>query len=117
MTLPPHGVDPRTVELVEIGPRATAIAGTPFESDRVIYADEHVELGVWEVTPGVFTGAKDGVCELMHFVAGSGTIIDEEGVVTEIGPGVVLFCPDGWRGTWDVRETVRKTYAIAKTTG
>jgi uncharacterized cupin superfamily protein len=51
----------------------------------------------------------------MHFVAGSGTITDGEGVVTAIGPGVVMLCPDGWSGIWDVRETVRKTYAVVKT--
>jgi len=51
----------------------------------------------------------------MHFVAGSGTITDGDGVVTEIRPGVVMLCPDGWSGTWDVRETIRKTYAVVKT--
>jgi uncharacterized cupin superfamily protein len=35
--------------------------------------------------------------------------------VTTITPGVVMLCPDGWSGTWDVRATVRKTYAIVKT--
>ena len=115
MTLPPHGVDPRTVELVEVGPKPNATAGAPVESERVIFADDHVELGVWEVTPGAFRTAKEGVCELMHFVSGAGTITDEEGAVTEIAAGVVLFCPDGWRGAWEVRETVRKTYAIVKT--
>ena len=51
----------------------------------------------------------------MHFVAGRGTITDADGVVTSIGPGVVMLCPDGWSGTWAVDETVRKTYAIVKT--
>ena len=32
-----------------------------------------------------------------------------------IRPGVVMLCPDGWSGVWDVDETVRKTYAIVKT--
>ena len=30
-------------------------------------------------------------------------------------PGVVRFFPDGWSGTWEIRETVRKTYAIVRT--
>jgi uncharacterized cupin superfamily protein len=93
----------------------TATAGEPYESWKVISDDGRVELGVWEVTPGSFRGAKDGVYELMHFVAGRGTITGPDGVVTEIRPGVVMLCPDGWSGVWDVHETVRKTYAVVKT--
>jgi len=93
----------------------TAVTGEPYESWRVISDDGQVELGIWEVTPGSFRGETDGIYEQMHFVAGSGTITDGDGVVTEIRPGVVMLCPDGWSGTWDVRETVRKTYAVVKT--
>jgi len=102
-------------ELVAGQPVPTATAGAPYESWLVISDDGQVELGVWEVTPGSFHGSKEGVYEQMHFVAGSGTITDADGVVTEIAPGVVMLCPDGWSGDWDVRETVRKTYAIVKT--
>ena len=93
----------------------TAVAGEPYESWHVISDDGRVELGIWEVTPGSFRGETDGNYEQMHFVAGSGTITDGDGVVTEIRPGVVMLCPDGWSGVWDVRETVRKTYAVVKT--
>lgn len=93
----------------------TAVAGSPHESWKVISDDGRVELGIWEVTPGSFRGETDGIYEQMHFVAGRGTIIDADGVVTEIRPGVVMLCPDGWSGVWQVDETVRKTYAIVKT--
>ena len=92
----------------------TAVDGEPYESWRVISDDGRVELGIWEVTPGSFRGETDGIYEQMHFVAGRGSITDAEGVVTEIRPGVVMLCPDGWSGEWDVRETVRKTYAVVK---
>jgi uncharacterized protein len=93
----------------------TAVEGAPYESWHVISDDGRVELGIWEVTPGSFRGEADGIYEQMHFVAGRGTITDAEGVVTEIRPGVVMLCPDGWSGTWRVDETVRKTYAIVRT--
>ena len=93
----------------------TAVDGEPYESWHVISDDGRVELGIWEVTPGSFRGSADGIYEQMHFVAGSGTITDADGVITEIQPGVVMLCPDGWSGLWEVRETVRKTYAIVKT--
>ena len=92
----------------------TAVAGEPYESWKVISDDGRVELGVWEVTPGSFEGSCEGYYEQMHFVAGRGTITDADGVVTSIGPGVVMLCPDGWSGVWAVDETVRKTYAIVK---
>jgi uncharacterized cupin superfamily protein len=101
--------------LASMGPRLNATAGEPVESKLVLYSDRTTEIGIWEVTPGVFPAHKDDVCELMQFVAGRGTITDSTGV-TEIGPGVVMFTPDGWTGTWDVQETVRKTYALHRTT-
>jgi len=51
----------------------------------------------------------------MHFVAGEATITDEDGTEHEIGAGVAMMFPDGWRGTWQVRQTVRKTYTIVRT--
>jgi uncharacterized cupin superfamily protein len=93
----------------------TAVAGEPYESWRVISDDGHFELGVWEVTPGSFRGSCEGIYEQMHFVAGRGTITDADGVSTAIRPGVVMLCPDGWSGLWEVDETIRKTYAIVKT--
>ena len=107
--------DVLTASLEAGQPVPTATAGEPYESWRVIHDDGRVELGIWKVTPGSFRGSKEGVYEQMHFVAGHGTITDAAGNVTEIRPGVVMLCPDGWSGVWDVRETVRKTYAIVRT--
>ena len=94
--------------------RPNATSGEPVESTLILYADRFTEIGIWEVTPGSFPAAKDGVCELMQFVAGSATIVDANGE-TIIEPGTVMFTPDGWTGTWTVHETVRKTYALHHT--
>jgi hypothetical protein len=107
--------DVLSLELDVVGPRAGALRGDPVESIHVLVDDGLVQTGVWEVTPGSFPGAKDGICELMHFVAGRGTITGADGEVTRIGPGVAMFTPDGWRGTWDVEETIRKTFVVVKT--
>ena len=96
-------------------PVPTAISGAPYESWHVIHDDGRVEIGVWEVTPGSFRGETHGIVESMHFVAGRGTITGADGTVTEIRPGVVMLCPDGWSGVWDVAETARKTYTIVAT--
>jgi hypothetical protein len=103
------------IELASGRPVPTATAGEPYESWHVISDDGRVELGIWEVTPGSFQGGTDGYYEQMHFAAGAGAITSADGEVTEIRPGVIMLCPDGWSGVWDVRETVRKTYAVVKT--
>jgi uncharacterized protein len=103
----------RTV-LTSQGPRANATNGHPVESKHVLYEDLSTEVGVWEVTPGTFPARKDGVWEMMQFVSGRGRITDSSGV-TEIGPGVVLFTPEGWTGTWEVEETTRKIYVLHQT--
>ena len=100
--------------LPSMGPRLNAAGGAPVESKLVLYSDRTTEIGIWEVTPGQFPAHKDDVGELMQFISGRGTITDATGT-TEIGPGVVMYTPDGWTGVWDVQETVRKTYAIHRT--
>ena len=62
-----------------------------------------MEIGVWECTPGSFPSVKDGISEVMQFVSGEATIVGDDGALHEIGPGTLLFTPDGWRGTWHVR--------------
>lgn len=108
--------DVLALELDVVGPRAGALSGDPVESIHVLVDDGLVQTGVWEVTPGSFPGVKDGISEVMHIVAGRGTITGAGGEVTRLAPGVVMFTPDGWRGTWDVEETIRKTYVVVRTT-
>jgi len=92
--------DVLTAELASGHPVPTATAGEPYESWQVISDDGKVEIGIWQVTPGSFHGEKIGVYESMHF---------------ELRAGVVMFCPDGWSGVWNVTETIRKTYTIVRT--
>lgn len=110
-----RGVDARTVPLDLIGPKPGAFAGEPVESAITVHADERMEIGVWECTPGSFPSVKDGISEVMQFVAGEATILGEDGALHEIGPGSLLVTPDGWRGTWHVRQTVRKAFVTWKT--
>jgi uncharacterized protein len=104
--------DARTLALTPGKPRIPALDGSPFESFSVLHRDAGGRSGVWECTPGVFESARNGDTELMHFIAGEGTITTDDGTVHEIHPGVTLVAPDGWRGTWHIRETVRKVYTI-----
>ena len=107
--------DPLGISLAVVGPKPNALEGNPVESVHEISTEDALQVGVWEITPGSFTTAKDGISELMHFISGSGTIVGNDGMTTVIAPGVVLITPDGWSGTWHVSETARKVYAIVPT--
>jgi uncharacterized cupin superfamily protein/protein tyrosine phosphatase (PTP) superfamily phosphohydrolase (DUF442 family) len=116
-SLPAGTPDVRTVALESIGPWPPhgALAGEPVAAGLVLSSDDLVETGVWECTPGRFTSRRDGTCEMMHFVAGAGTLTDADGTAHEIRPGTARFLPDGWSGEFHITETVRKTYVSVKT--
>jgi hypothetical protein len=105
-----------TLPLKSDGPRADATAGTPEESSHEIYSDERMQLGVWQCTPGEFPSKKQGISEHMHILAGDATLYGDDGTAVVLRPGVSIVTPDGFTGRWEIRETIRKIYAIWKTT-
>lgn len=107
-----YNAAPDALALQTSRPRAPALEGSPVESYQVLHIDAGGRSGVWECTPGRFESARDGDTELMHFISGEGTITSADGTVFEIRPGAVLIAPDGWRGTWNIQQTVRKVYTI-----
>jgi uncharacterized protein len=69
------------------------------------------EAGIWECTPGPSRWSLD-THEYVHIVSGRMTVTrDGEGAV-EIGPGDTVFFERGWKGTWDISDTLRKLYVI-----
>ncbi len=48
-------------------------------------------------------------------LSGEATVSSEDGSTVELRPGVTFVARAGWRGSWDVRETVRKIYVIWRT--
>jgi uncharacterized protein len=75
-------------------------------------ADGSVDVGVWECGPGRFTAVRDGFTEVCQILSGRATIEGEDGVSAELQAGSAIVLPSGWRGTWTVHETVRKTYVM-----
>jgi uncharacterized cupin superfamily protein len=103
--------DAQTLTLPEPAPKATSLDGQ-LESAVTIWeaADGSARAGVWECTPGEFTTARDGYGDVAQILSGRATVVGEDGVQVEVGPGSVLALPEGWRGRWIVHETIRKTY-------
>jgi uncharacterized protein len=93
-------------------PPSRIVAGSPRCAERVIAAADGIEIGIWEVTAGRFLSAKPDSGEVMHFIAGSGTLTHPDGSVTEIRTGVTVSLQPGWSGEWNVVDTVRKVYTI-----
>jgi uncharacterized protein len=107
-----HSVDVTRAALTGTGRMPGAAAGAALTAERVLYDDGRTEIGIWEVTPGRFDAVHGPYVEHMHFVAGEATITGARGEVHEVRPGGTLTVPAGWKGSWDVRSTVRKTYVL-----
>ncbi len=107
-------IDVMSAPLADAGRFPGAEPGSAHTGELVLYEDERMQSGIWEVTPGAFDAAHGAYVEFMHFVAGEATITAADGQVHEVRPGVALTVLPGWRGRWEVRETVRKTYVIVR---
>jgi hypothetical protein len=109
-----HQADVLELELESRGVRDGA-TGDPVESSRTLFDDGIVRVGVWECTPGSFPAAKDGITEAMVILAGRATVHSADGTSVELEPGTTIVSADGWRGSWEVHETIRKVFTIWKT--
>src|SRR3990172_9520793 len=65
--------------------------------------------GVWECPPGRWR-RQVKQAEFCHFVAGHCFFQPDGGERLEIRAGDAVFFPENTTGTWEVIETVRKTY-------
>ncbi len=99
--------------IVDWGPVPTMIAGASQTSGKLLYrrTDRGAESGIWICTPGLWDCHVTGD-ELCHFLTGRCTYTHESGEKIEILPDTAAYFPQGWRGTADVQETVRKVYMI-----
>ena len=98
--------------LPDVGPVAVPL-GQPVAHLRCFEAFEdkarQIEAGVWECSPGVWK-RQVLLAELCHFISGHAFFTPESGETFEIKAGDAVFFPPNSRGTWDVRQTIRKTY-------
>lgn len=72
---------------------------------------EGLSAGVWECSPGRWR-RKVMQREFSHFIAGHCLFIPDHGTPIELRAGDAVLFPENCAGTWDVIETVRKTYLV-----
>ena len=73
--------------------------------------NDGVETGIWECTPGRWR-RQIVQQEFCHFIKGRCTFTPDGGEPLVIEAGDALMLPANSTGTWDILETVRKTYVL-----
>lgn len=103
--------DVSTCEAGAHNPKATAETAGQTESSRTVWeSPEGIRSGVWEVTPGSFSSTRPQYHEMCQIVVGRATITEPDGTTFEVGPGSLFVTPEGWTGSWEVHETLRKAW-------
>ena len=87
--------------------------GEPVAQTRAYAVErtDQVETGIWECTPGRFRRQVEQA-EYSYIVSGDGRFTPDEGQAVEFRAGDALYFAAATQGTWDIRQTVRKTYLI-----
>jgi uncharacterized cupin superfamily protein len=104
---------------------AVAVEVDPFEADQVVAGAptsgwlplgtiDGVEVGVWEMTPGVVTDTEAD--EIFCILGGAGTVefLDPPAEPLTLRPGTLVRLQDGWRTRWNVTETLRKIAVVPR---
>ncbi|ANY89239.1 MULTISPECIES: cupin domain-containing protein [Pseudomonas] len=73
--------------------------------------NDGVETGIWECTPGRWR-RQIVQQEFCHFIKGRCTFTPDGGEPLLIEAGDAVMLPANSTGTWDIQETVRKTYVL-----
>jgi|SRR5690554_1018971 len=109
-----HLLDPGAADIGTHAPKPTSTTEDQTEAARVVWAsaEGRIDTGLWEATPGTFTATRDGYTEICTFIFGRVTITGEGEEPVTYGPGDIIVMPSGWKGTWEVHETVRKHYTV-----
>jgi uncharacterized cupin superfamily protein len=105
-----------TAELEDWGPLEEATSqDTPMQTHGLTMwtgpEDSGQETGIWQCTAGPSYWVQEEN-EFIYILSGSLTVTPDGGKPATFGAGDSAMFPRGWRGTWDLHETVRKVYAI-----
>ena len=73
--------------------------------------DSGQETGIWQCTAGPSYWVQEEN-EFIYLLSGSLTVTPDGGKPATFGAGDCAMFPRGWRGTWDLHETVRKVYVL-----
>ena len=98
-------------DLVETESFGEPIGDLPKQTDSGFFEQENIFAGTWECEPGKLSLDLD-LMEFCHLLKGHWVLTSESGQITEIRAGDSWIFPKGWKGTAEVKETVRKVYLV-----
>jgi hypothetical protein len=99
-------------DLEDWGLLAEATGAPMYTSGQTMWSgDNNSESGIWECTAGPSYWSLEQN-EFVHILSGSMTVTPDEGDSFLAGPGVTFLVPVGWKGTWEIHETIRKLYVL-----
>lgn len=89
------------------------VAGSPSMKTWIEYTspDESMITGCWEATPGTYH-ATYATWEFIHLIAGEVIITADDGEPQTYNAGDAVILEAGFSGTWEIKETVFKHFAI-----
>jgi uncharacterized protein len=105
-----------TAELEDWGPLEEATSeDTPMQTHGLTIwtgpEDSGQSTGIWQCTAGPSYWVQEEN-EFIYILSGSLTVTPDGGKPATFGAGDCAMFPRGWRGTWDLHETVRKVYVL-----
>lgn len=87
------------------------------EASKLFFSSEEdgFKFGVWDCDPGKFGSHRQSDSEISYIISGLARVVDDEtGETLDVTGGDVLFLPLGWKGTWEIKESLRKFYISKK---
>jgi len=100
----------RSDELADWGPAKVPV-GSLIAQIRGNEQGKRDRVGVWECTPGRWR-RQVMEREFAHFVSGRARFLPDRGEPFDIRAGDAVWFPADTTGTWEIIETLRKTYVI-----
>lgn len=95
------------------GVRRDALHGSPSTASKTVYDVGPTSVGSWECTPGSFATTKTE-SEGFFVLEGVFFVTNADGTAQRCGRGDTVVLPKGWKGHWDVIETVRKIWVTVE---
>lgn len=98
-------------DLEDWGELEEAVGEPMHASGKILWQEGDEEVGIWECTPGLSRWSLEHH-EFVQVLSGRMRVTPDGGEPLELRPGSTALFPRGWRGTWEIHETLRKAYAI-----
>ena len=103
------------IELKDFAPKPTTKTSGQVEASHILWAsdDDMTKIGIWECSEGSFTADRTTAAEFCHILYGKASVINHDGSgERKLSAGDLLVLPKGWKGEWNIYETVKKLFII-----